>query len=111
MATALSSDQASRLQTNVNMLPTLGESKQLSVSTTSARVQFNTNCARVSVTASAQMFITVGGPSVTATTTGTTAHYIAANERLEFLLNLDQHTYIAAVMSSGTGTLYISELG
>ena len=111
MPLAPSSDKASVTQTNVNMLPTFGDSKTLAVTTTSARVQFTPGCGRVSITASAQCFFAVGGSSVTATLTGTTAHYIAANERLDFLVNVDSQTYIAAIAPTGTATIYISELG
>jgi hypothetical protein len=90
----------------VEILGELGVSKQLSASTTSARIALTSTTKRVSIKAvGADMRYTFGGSTIEATTT---SHYIADGERLDFACL--EGTYIAVETISGTGVLEITEL-
>lgn len=92
---------------DVEVVPLLGTPRSLSVTTSSARQALTSGVTRVSVTASGcDMAINLGGGTVTAATTD---HFLQNGERIEFQLRSTE-TYIAAIASSGSGTLRISEL-
>lgn len=111
MALPNSSDTVSPKRDPVDVLPTIGSALQLTVTTSSARQQLTAGCRRVSIVANGTaMRYALGDNTVIAS--GTASHYIAAGERLEFLLDATQ-TYIAAIgaNSAAGGTLEISEIG
>lgn len=104
------------LQT-VNTLPTLGDPKQLAVSSSSARQALTAGVKRISILADGcDTRYALGDNTVTANSA--TSHLIKNGERLEFLIDATLvaaggQVYVAAIAKggSGVGALEISELG
>lgn len=93
---------------DVEVVPFLGTSRSLSVTTSTARQALTSGTARVSVVAyGCDMAIALGAGTVNAATTD---HILQSGERIEFQLRTATETYIAAIALSGSGTLRISEL-
>lgn len=89
-----------------------GFAHQISMTTTTARngTGFNTATRVVELRSTADCFFQQGDDTITATTGG---HFLPASETRLVALggdNQTQYTHIAAILSSGTGTLYISEM-
>lgn len=89
-----------------------GFAHQVSLTTASARnsTGFNSETRVVEIRSTVDAFFQQGDGTITATTGG---HFLPANtDRLVALGgdNQTQYTHIAAILASGTGTLYISEM-
>lgn len=92
----------------VNVLPKLGASATLAVTTATNSVALPGGGSRYSVTADGcNMAIKPGGGSVSAAVTD---HYVANGERIEFAVDPANDVKIAAIALSGSGTLRISQL-
>ncbi len=107
-----SSDHFSPKSAPVDVLPILGDARQLAVTGSSARTTLSSGVRRLSISAKGcAMRFAVGDGTVTASTT--TSHYLQQDERIEFTLPPTEATHIAAVADggSGTGSLEITELG
>jgi hypothetical protein len=83
------------------------ETQSVSISGTTARTAAACSTKRVRLLTTTDCFVVFGNSSVTATTAGMP---LQANAPEYFDMSASGHTHVAAITSSGTGTLYVSAM-